>query len=76
MAQTKEGALKAKETVRRKYGTLPDGRSKLHTEIGALGGKKSGTGGFWHLKYVKGDTERIKELGRVGGAKSIRRAKK
>lgn len=75
MGQTKEGAAKAKETVRLKYGTLPDGRSKLHTEIGSLGGKNSGTGGFWHLKYVKNDTEKVREFGRIGGKKSVRKPK-
>jgi general stress protein YciG len=48
----------------------------LHTEIGALGGKKSGTGGFWHLKYVKGELEKVREFGRIGGKKSTRKPKK
>ena len=46
MAQTKEGAEKARETIRKRYGLTADGKSKLHMAIGSKGGKKSGTGGF------------------------------
>ena len=67
MAQTKEGAEKARETIRKRYGLTADGKSKLHMAIGSKGGKKSGTGGFWYLKYVKGDTEKIQEIGKRGG---------
>lgn len=76
MAQTKEGARKMQETIRKRYGLTKDGKSKLHVKIGAEGGKKSTTGGFWHAKYVLGDIEHVRDAGRKGGTVSVRKAKK
>lgn len=40
--------------------------------IGSMGGKASGTGGFWHTKYVKGNIEAIRAAGALGGSRSKR----
>lgn len=66
MAGTKLGGLKAAETAKSKYG-------KDHfARIGALGGVKSGKGGFWYRKHILGDTDFIREAGRKGGRISKR----
>jgi len=41
-------------------------------EIGSKGGKMSGTGGFWHLKYIEQDVKSIQEAGSKGGKVSRR----
>lgn len=64
--QTPEGVIKAKETMRRKYGLTEDGRSAFHVEVGAIGGRNGKTGGLY------GDPERASKIGSVGGAISKR----
>jgi len=61
MAGTKEGGKKAVETNKRKHG------ENFFAEIGAAGGAKGKTGGFWYKKYVLGDVEAVKAAGRKGG---------
>ena len=63
MAQTKAGGLKAAQTNKSKYG------DDFYAKIGALGGKKGKTGGFY------ANRELAREAGRRGGLKS-RRGKK
>lgn len=72
MSQTPTGIIKMRETIRRKYGLTADGKSALHVRVGAIGGSKSGLGGFYWMK--KNDPERLSELGSRGG--SISRRKK
>lgn len=67
MAQTKEGAKKARETIRSRYGVTEDGKSMLHIEIGAIGGAKSRGYKFGHGKVDP------RVAGAKGGAKSRRR---
>lgn len=64
MAQTKEGALKARQTIIDKYG------EDYFKKIGVEGGKKGTTGGFWHAKYVLGDEDYIKRVSAKGGSNS------
>lgn len=56
--QTREGALKAKETIRKKYG------EDYYATIGRKGGQTSTTGGF----YANRELARI--AGRKGGLAS------
>lgn len=60
MAGTKIGGLKTAETNKRKYG------SDWYAKIGAMGGKKGKTGGF----FVN------RELARIAGAKGGRISRK
>lgn len=62
MSQTKEGARKAQETMRRRYG---DDLQKHYAEIGRIGGKvKHGNKGFGSNR------ELASEAGRIGGQSS------
>ncbi|MCA1806467.1 MAG: hypothetical protein LC687_01175 [Actinobacteria bacterium] len=63
MAGTKKGGQAAASTNKTKYG--PD----FYAKIGAMGGKKGKTGGFY------ADRDRAREAGRKGGRIS-RRGKK
>ena len=63
MAQTKAGGKAAAQTNKSKYG------DDFYAKIGALGGKKGKTGGFY------ANRELAREAGRKGGLKS-RRGKK
>jgi len=60
MPQTKEGALKARETIKEKYG------SDYYERIGKIGGKASNTGGFYN------NPELARRAGSIGGKKSKR----
>ena len=60
MAGTKEGGKAAAATNKRKYG------NDYYQRIGALGGKKGRTGGFYANR----------ELARIAGAKGGRRSKR
>jgi general stress protein YciG len=60
MAGTKAGSIKAKETIKKRYG------SDFYAKIGAQGGKKSTTGGFY------ANRELAKTAGKVGGMISKR----
>lgn len=70
MAQTKDGASKMMQTIVRKYGLTDDGRSKMHTEAGALGGKAKVPKGFALM-----DKQKLVEASAKGGRIS-RRTKK
>lgn len=63
MAGTKQGGQQASRTNKAKYG------DDFYAKIGALGGKKGTTGGFY------ANRELAREAGRIGGLKS-RRGKK
>lgn len=63
--QTPEGAKKARETMKAKYG------EDYFSRIGKSGGKKSKGGGFAYMK-ANGQEEKIKEAGRKGGERSRR----
>jgi general stress protein YciG len=43
--------------------------SEFMAKIGSVGGKKSGKGGFWYLKHVAKDLDRIRQIGSKGGKK-------
>lgn len=64
MPGTKEGARKAAETTKRRYG------DDFYKDIGAVGGKNGNTGGF----YANRELARI--AGAKGGRKSRRRKEK
>lgn len=64
MAGTIEGGKKAAQTNKERYG------SEWYKEIGAKGGKKGTTGGF----YV--NRELARKVGAIGGRKSKRGSKK
>lgn len=66
MPTKREGGLNAAKVLKAKYG------KDYYAKIGAKGGKKSTTGGFWHRKYVLDDTEYLSTIGRIGGAKGKR----
>ena len=59
MPGTKIGGVKARETNIQRHG------KDYYARIGAMGGKKSGTGGFYHSK-VTGANWHV-EAGRKGG---------
>lgn len=61
MAGTKEGGVAAAETNKKRYG------EGFYARIGALGGKKSTTGGFY------ADRELARRAGAKGGKISRRR---
>ena len=63
MPGTKEGALKAKETIRKQYG------SEFWANIGKIGGKASSNGGF------AADKKLAVKAGGVGGHRSSRTKK-
>lgn len=65
MSGTRAGGIKARDTNRRQLG------DDFYARIGALGGAKSGTGGFHYLK--KHDPELLSALGRKGGSSRRRR---
>lgn len=65
MAGTKVGGAKTAKTNKRKYGR------NYYREIGAEGGKKGRTGGFYYLKAT-GQLGKIREAGRKGGIASRR----
>lgn len=60
MAGTKQGGLSAAQTNKEKYG------EDFYRRIGAKGGKKSTTGGFF------ANRELASKAGRIGGLKSRR----
>lgn len=60
MAGTLEGGRKTRETNYKKYG------ADYYKQIGAAGGKASGTGGFYN------NSEKAREAGRKGGLISKR----
>ena len=62
MAQTKEGAIKARQTMIEKYG------DDYYAFIGSKGGKAGRTGGFYN------DPDRARAAGKKGGTISRRRA--
>lgn len=64
MGQTKEGARKALETTKRKYGVDEHGNSLFHKEIGTSGGRKSSGG------PLKGNPELAKEYAKRSHGKS------
>lgn len=65
MAQSKEGALKARQTIKDKYG------EDFYRKIGSKGGKSTtGMKGFALM-----DPERRRELGRKGGSTTGERYK-
>lgn len=66
MAGTKQGGKAAAATNKAKYG------EDFYVRLGAKGGSNGRTGGFWHAKYVLGDTEKISLAGAKGGAISRR----
>lgn len=66
MGQTKEGSIKAMETIKKRYGVDENGKSLLHARIGAAGGRNGYTGGLY------GDYERASKIGSIGGRRSKR----
>lgn len=62
MSQTKAGAIKARQTMREKYG------DDYYAVIGKRGGKAGRTGGFYN------DPDRARAAGKKGGRISRRRA--
>lgn len=60
---------KIAQTNLRRYGP------NFYRDIGSIGGSRSRGGGFWHMKYVLGDVDKISRAGKVGGARG-RRGKK
>jgi uncharacterized protein len=64
MAGTIAGGVAAADTNKKKYG------SDFYSKIGAMGGRKGRTGGFY------ANRELARKAGAVGGAKSRRGAKK
>lgn len=63
---TSIGGKAAATTNKLKYGL------GFYKEIGALGGAKGTTGGYWYKKHVLGDIESIRNAGRLGGRISRR----
>lgn len=59
MPRNRESGIKARDTNKAKYG------ADFYKKIGAKGGAKSRTGGFYYLR--ENDPERLKEIGRKGG---------
>lgn len=69
LAGNRQGGLRAAQTNKERYGNT------FYSDIGSEGGKKGTTGGFWHIKYVKGDDDWARTAGALGG-KNSRRGKK
>jgi hypothetical protein len=65
MSNTKPGGAKTAKTNKRKYGR------NYYKRIGQLGGRRSGTGGFYHMKMT-GQLDRLKQIS-VEAAKVQRR---
>ena len=61
MAGTKKGGILAAKTNKERYG------EGFYARIGAIGGKRGTTGGFW------ANRELASRAGRIGGLKSRRR---
>lgn len=61
MAGSTTAGKKAAITNKEKHG------DDFYKNIGAIGGKKGKTGGFWYKKYVLGDVEAVKAAGKKGG---------
>lgn len=61
MSGNKEGGRKSAESNKQRHG------DDYYHRIGAMGGSKGKTGGFYYMKYVMNDTDRIKRLGSKGG---------
>lgn len=66
MAGSKAGGQKMIATVRERYGVTEDDKSVHHVRVGALGGKKGRTGGFYANR----------ELARTAGQKGGRLSKR
>nr|HET6905102.1 hypothetical protein [Ktedonobacteraceae bacterium] len=66
MAGTMIGGQHTCDTNYERYG-----RDYYH-KLGARGGTRSRTGGFWYKKHVLGDIESIRNAGRLGGRISRR----
>jgi hypothetical protein len=66
MAGNKIGGVKAAKKNKELYG------EDFYRNIGKIGGKRSGTGGFWHQKYILGNTEAVVLAGAKGGRISKR----
>lgn len=64
MAGTKDGGKAAASTNKSKYG------ADFYAKIGAMGGKKGRTGGWYYLKMT--NPEKLKEYGAMGGKLSRR----
>lgn len=58
MSATREGGLKAAKIIKARHG------SDFYARIGAIGGRKGKTGGFY------ANRELAREAGRIGGTKS------
>lgn len=69
MPGSKSGGIKARDTNYAKQGR------DFYKRIGAVGGRKGRTGGFYYMK-THGMTARISELGRIGGHTSRRGKRK
>jgi len=77
MSQTKEGIIKAKKTMLKKYGKTKDGKSKFHVQAGKAGGlapHKTPRGFASKVVDKKGLTggQRAVIYGKIGGTKSRR----
>lgn len=73
MAQTKEGARLAQETIKAKYGVTEDGKSKMHSRAGKAGGAA------YHrtpVGFAAMTPEQRREAGRKGGFARVANLKK
>lgn len=68
MAGNKEGAIKAQETMKKKYGE--EGRIEFFRRIGSMGGR-NGRGPGYKGGFAA-DRERARICGAIGGKKSRR----
>lgn len=72
MAQTKEGARIAQETIKAKYGVTKDGKSKMHSRAGKAGGTA------YHkvpVGFLAMSPEQRREAGRKGGLARVAKLK-
>lgn len=72
MAQTKDGAKAAQETIKAKYGFTKDGKSIMHIRAGKKGGAA------YHSKpvgFLAMSPEQRKEAGRKGGLARVAKLK-